>query len=157
MWMILQMVAIVAWQPAHPITSPQTVTIPRRAVPTLAFNDAAVVVVAGSLLAAAGYLQYSVSAGKKGLNAFLLKEKEQNPFYKDNFKADTPKGASWFNIRLPNLPYVEVYGQSEPTERLMRRRSSRSQLYAELDDAIEREDYSRAAEVKRKIDDSYTS
>lgn len=146
---------LLTWQTAPALPRNCKATVQRRSVAPVAINDAVVVGVAGTILFAAGYLQYSVSAGDKGLNAFLLKEKDQNPFYKPNFKADKPQGASWFTLRLPNLPFVEVYGQPEPSERFVGG-SSRSQLYTDLDAAVEREDYVKAAEIKREIDATYS-
>jgi len=141
--------ALLAWQPQPAAIR---VGVRRRSAPPAAFDDTAFVVAAGTILAAAGYLQYSLSAGEQGLNAFLMKEKSQNPFYKASFKADKPQGASWFTLKLPNLQYVEVYGQRP--ERATGDRS-RVDLYTELDAAVEREDYAAAAEIKRRIDQTY--
>jgi hypothetical protein len=147
---------LLTWQTVPAVPRPCRNTFQRRSASPVAISDAAVVGAAGAILCAAGYLQYSVSAGEKGLTAFLLKEKDQNPFYKPSFKADKPQGASWFTLRLPDLPFVEVYGQPEPPERFVGS-SSRSQLYTDLDAAVEREDYVKAAEIKRRIDATFGS
>ena len=62
----------------------------RVAVPQagLATADLVPVIAAVVLTAAAGLLQYSVSAGDRGINAYLSKEKGENPFY--NYKASRP-------------------------------------------------------------------
>jgi hypothetical protein len=46
------------------------------------------VIAAVVLTAAAGLLQYSVSAGDRGINAYLSKEKGENPFY--NYRSSRP-------------------------------------------------------------------
>jgi len=120
------------------------------------------VLIAGGILAAAGWLQWSVSSGEQGINAFLMKEKQDNPFYNGKYKPEGTTaepgggGPSWLRrLRLPSLPYVEVYagqaggrGAAPP-----RGGSSRSRLYAELDAAIDREDYAAAKLLKERIDD----
>ena len=62
----------------------------RVAVPSagLATEDLIPVIAAGVLTAAAGLLQYSVSADDKGISAYLGKEKGQNPFY--NYRSSRP-------------------------------------------------------------------
>ena len=59
-----------------------------RAAPSIvagmATEDLIPVVFAVLLTGAAGFLQYSLSAGEKGISAFLSKEKADNPFY--NYK-----------------------------------------------------------------------
>ena len=106
------------------------------------------VLIAGGILAAAGWLKWSVSSGEQGINAFLMKEKQDSPFYNGKYKPEGTTaepgggGPSWLSrLRLPSLPYVEVYG------------SSRSRLYAELDAAIDREDYAAAKLLKERIDE----
>ena len=123
--------------------------------PLATFSEDAAPVLAAALLAgAAGYLQYSVSSGEKGLNAFLMKEKKDNPFYQANFKTEKPTTPSWFTLRLPALDFVEVYGQADaPSASSTRSQSSElTDLYKDLDAAIEREDYQAATEVKARID-----
>eukprot|EP00966_Prymnesium_polylepis_P231464 5355531-Prymnesium_polylepis.2 len=117
-------------------------------------SDEAVVLTAAVLAGAAGYLQYSVSSGEKGLNAFLMKEKSDNPFYSKDFKAEKPSTPSWFTLRLPNLDFVEVYGQSNDAAAAPSGDSpERARLYRELDAAVEREDYDEAARIKARIDE----
>lgn len=62
----------------------------RQAVPQagLATADLVPVIAAVMLTAAAGLLQYSVSAGDRGINAYLSKEKGENPFY--NYRSSRP-------------------------------------------------------------------
>ena len=62
----------------------------RVAVPQagLATADLVPVIAAVVLTAAAGLLQYSVSAGDRGINAYLSKEKGENPFY--NYRSSRP-------------------------------------------------------------------
>ena len=62
----------------------------RFAVPQagLATEDLVPVIAAVVLTAAAGLLQYSVSAGDRGINAYLSKEKGENPFY--NYRSSRP-------------------------------------------------------------------
>ena len=140
--------------PAVPGSSPRA-TAPRceLAIP----SDAAFVVAALALAGGAGLLQYSVSAGDKGINAFLMKEKSSNPFYDKNFqseqRAPLPR---WLRaVRLPRLDFVEVYGEPDAARRapsLPRASSTLESLYRELDAAVEREDYAAAADVKKRID-----
>ena len=126
----------------------------------IAFDDAPIVLAAAGLAAAAGVLQYSVSAGDKGLNAFLTKEKMNNPFYSADFKQDRPKAPRWLSgLRLPELPFVEVYGQPSASRGVpMPRAADPAQegdtaaLYRELNAAVEREDYAMAADIKKQID-----
>ena len=127
-------------------------------------SDAAFVVAALTLAGGAGFLQYSVSAGEKGINAFLMKEKSSNPFYDKNFKSESKSEKSeklprWLRgMRLPQLDFVEVYGEqpesgfsfSAPRPRAT---SNLDALYRELDAAVEREDYAAATEVKKRIDE----
>ena len=54
----------------------------------LATEDLVPVIAAVVLTAAAGLLQYSVSAGDRGINAYLSKEKGENPFY--NYRSSRP-------------------------------------------------------------------
>ena len=123
------------------------------------------VLIAGGILAAAGWLQWSVSSGEQGINAFLMKEKQDNPFYNGKYKPEGTTaepgggGPSWLRrLRLPSLPYVEVYGEAAGQAGRRgaappRGGSSRSRLYAELDAAIDREDYAAAKLLKERIDD----
>ena len=62
----------------------------RFAVPQagIATEDLVPVIAAVVLTAAAGLLQYSVSAGDRGINAYLSKEKGENPFY--NYRSSRP-------------------------------------------------------------------
>lgn len=138
-------------------------------------EELAPVLAAAALAAAAGSLQYKLSSGEKGLNAFLMKEvcgttrhngctfcehcltpctqKKDNPFYSRGYVADKPSTPSWFTWRLPKLDFVEVYGQesSQPSQSDSLRPELAS-LYMELDDAIDREDYTKAKEIKARID-----
>ena len=68
----------------------QRQAVPRVAVPQagLATADLVPVIAAVVLTAAAGLLQYSVSAGDRGINAYLSKEKGENPFY--NYRSSRP-------------------------------------------------------------------
>ena len=68
----------------------QRQAVPRVAVPQagLATADLVPVIAAVVLTAAAGLLQYSVSAGDRGINAYLSKEKSENPFY--NYRSSRP-------------------------------------------------------------------
>ena len=133
---------------------------PRAPAPT-ALSDGAIVFAAVCLAAAAGMLQYSVSAGDKGINAFLMKEKGENPFYQKDFvPQDLPKPPKWLqNVRLPQLDFVEVYGQQPPAsgplsfgQESPQRQDGVGALYAALDAAVEREDYAAAAALKEQID-----
>ena len=133
---------------------------PRAAAPTALISDGAIVFAAACLAAAAGYLQYSVSAGDKGINAFLMKEKSENPFYQKDFvPQDLPKPPKWLqNVRLPQLDFVEVYGQEKTASKGPLSFGSSPQqdgldaLYAALDAAVEREDYAAAQAYKEQID-----
>ncbi|KAL1530212.1 hypothetical protein AB1Y20_001127 [Prymnesium parvum] len=125
---------------------------------SLPTEDAVPVLLAAALAGAAGYLQYSVSSGEKGLNAFLMKEKKDNPFYSDSFKAQKPSAPAWFAVRLPSLDFVEVYGQTRNgVTRGEVANTDLSGLYLELDDAIEREDYNLAMQIKARIDGDESS
>ena len=104
-----------------------------------------------ALLLAAGFLQYSVASGDKGLFVYLTKELGSNPFYGPNFKADKPKSPKWFSMRLPELDFVEVYGQ-EPSRR-DGSDAQRAAMFRELDDLIESEDYEAAKLLKLRIDE----
>jgi len=117
-----------------------------------AVSDTAFVLAAGAIAAAAGLLTYSVASGEKGLNSFLMRERDSNPFYSKNFKAEKPEPPSWFNIKLPDFPYVEVYGQTRASSSSSGATQDRSALYAQLDAAIESEDYDRAAQIKKLLD-----
>ncbi|CAM9650564.1 unnamed protein product [Chrysoparadoxa australica] len=64
----------------------------------------------------AGALVFSTYTGDQGLEAFLTKEKKDNPFYNKNkkaqiFKPSPPKIMDM--VKLPKLDFVEVY-ESEP-------------------------------------------
>ena len=85
-----------------------------------------------------------------------MKEKSENPFYAKDFKAERPSTPTWFTLRLPNLPFVEVYGQSNDAADPAASVGSpeRARLYRELDAAVEREDYEEAARIKGRIDDA---
>lgn len=139
----------------------------RRANVPTAIEDGAVVIAAGLLVGAAGALQFSLSSGEKGINAFLMKEKRDNPFYSSNFVSDKPTGPRWLrSLKLPNLDFVEVYGQQSsrgPQDLGGGRgkqmnvdddRSELADLYRELDRAVEAEDYDEAARVKARIDET---
>ena len=113
--------------------------------------DGVMVAAALSLAGAAGFLQYQVSSGERGINAFLGKEKQDNPFYARNFKVEKKDAPAWLSaLRLPELPFVEIYGQ--PKEGVRLGSAALARLYRDLDDAVEREDYACAAEVKAAID-----
>ena len=107
-------------------------------------GDGYVVAAALALAAGANLLQYSLSAGDKGINAFLGKEKGENPFYKDG----SIGGGSPRIPQLPNIPFVEVRSgaASQPEW------TDVSSLYKALDDAVEREAYEEAAAFKAQID-----
>lgn len=94
---MLHVALVVAWQPAavrqvprkaplhvgqaswsYAASSSYVHTRSRQAmspVEMLSGGDTAAVTAAALLLGAAGWLQYSVSSGEKGINAFLMKEK----------------------------------------------------------------------------------
>ena len=111
---------------------------------------------AGALMVAAGALQYSVSAGDRGINAFLGKEKSQNPFYSQSFRSEKPTGPAWLSkLRLPSLDFVEVYGQDNalPQQQTTTLPPELQTLYKDLDDAVEQEQYDLAADIKRRIDE----
>eukprot|EP00326_Haptolina_ericina_P029331 CAMPEP_0181174128 /NCGR_PEP_ID=MMETSP1096-20121128/3370_1 /TAXON_ID=156174 ORGANISM="Chrysochromulina ericina, Strain CCMP281" /NCGR_SAMPLE_ID=MMETSP1096 /ASSEMBLY_ACC=CAM_ASM_000453 /LENGTH=128 /DNA_ID=CAMNT_0023262007 /DNA_START=248 /DNA_END=635 /DNA_ORIENTATION=- len=118
-------------------------------------SDAGAVTAALGIAAAAGWLQYSLSSGERGINAFLFKEKGDNPFYSNDFKADKPSPPSWF--RVGYLRYHLLRCTASRTLRHHRYaiefdNSERAQLYRELDAAIEREDYEAARRIMRIID-----
>ena len=117
-------------------------------------GDVAMVAAAVLLAGSAGLLQATVSGGEQGLQAFLMKEKRDNPFYSKKFKAEKPKAPPWLNgLRLPALPFVEVYGSNEPSATATGPfQSELSELYRQLDEAVEVEDYAAAALIKQKID-----
>ena len=120
-------------------------------------SDAAFVAAAAALAGAAGLLQYRLSNGKQGINAFLMKEKSQNPFYAKDFKAERRSPPKWLSgFRLPNLDFVEVYGQPnrQPSHGLSggALRPDLEELYEALDSAIDREDYQAASLISAKID-----
>ena len=137
----------------------------RIASPPAAIEDGAVVLAAAALVGAAGALQFSLSSGEKGINAFLMKEARDNPFYKPNFKSDKPTGPSWLSsIKLPQFDFVEVYGQPGGGSGSAGGQSSNSDmspelaaLYRKLDAAVEVEDYDEAARVKAQIDEALLS
>ena len=112
-------------------------------------SDAAVLGATAAVLCAAGYLQYTLSSGDQGINAFLMKEKSQNPFYSKDFKAERPMLPSWLRgFRLP------VYGAEPPSPPSGPADEALEALYTALDDALEVEDYSRAAIIKARIDEA---
>ena len=123
-----------------------------RCAEPVALEDSAVVIAALGLAAAAGALQFSLSSGDKGINAFLMKERGDNPFYKDDFRADKPKPGILKGLRLPSLPFVEVYGQDNAFQAMQPQREDVAALYRALDEAIERERYEEAAAIKDQID-----
>ena len=126
--------------------------VPRAPAP-LAVSDGALVVVAAGLAGAAGWLQYSLSSGDKGLNAFLGREKMNNPFYSKDYVSEKPSAPRWLsNIRLPALPFVEVYGDSRSSSTRGGDDPQLAALYRQMDDAIESEAYDVAAKYKVKID-----
>ena len=105
-----------------------------------------------------------VACGRQGPWRLLGKEKAVNPFYQKDFKAEAPRSPGFLRgVRLPELPFVEVYGQDERAQprrplgggmKQQPRASSSAdmtpldRLYSLLDDAIEREAYGEAAEIK---------
>ena len=118
-------------------------------------SDAAVLGATAALLCAAGLLQYTLSTGDQGINAFLMKEKSQNPFYSKNFKAERPMLPSWLRgFRLPRFDFVEVYGAEPPSPPSGPADEALEALYTALDDALDVEDYSRAAIIKARIDEA---
>lgn len=134
--------------------------VPPRCSPPAAIqppSDAGLVLIALSLAAAANAFQYSLTSGKQGINSFLMREKGDNPFYKENFVAEKPRLPQFLaNIRLPELPFVEVYGQetasSSSKGTTVGQRADVARLYRAMDAAIEREQYDEAAAVKEQID-----
>ena len=129
----------------------------QRAVMTMfePLSDAAVLGATAAVLCAAGYLQYTLSSGDQGINAFLMKEKSQNPFYSKDFKAERPMLPSWLRgFRLPRFDFVEVYGAEPPSPPSGPADEALEALYTALDDALEVEDYSRAAIIKARIDEA---
>ena len=141
--------------PVSTVQSASRVAAARHRRIELLSNDAVIVIGACGLAGAAGWLQYSVSSGEKGLNAFLMKEKRDNPFYSKTFTSEKPKPPPWLAaLKLPSLDFVEVYGQDKPAPRQVD--GSMARLYAELDAAIEREDYVEAKQIKQRIDASLT-
>lgn len=165
----IALVSMRATSIGHPLlTAAALASSPPRVGRIQAFEDAPVVFAFATVAAAAGLLQYSVSSGDKGLGAFLGKEKAVNPFYQKDFKAEAPRSPGFLRgVRLPELPFVEVYGQDEraqprrPLGGGMKQQPGASssadmtpldRLYSLLDDAIEREAYGEAAEIKTQID-----
>lgn len=125
-----------------------------------ASDDGVVVAFAALLVGAAGALQYSVSSGDKGINAFLMKEKRDNPFYQSGFQSERPSGGpNWLkSFRLPALDFVEVYGQADSSAPGASPSSPElAALYRQLDRAIEREEYDEAAQIKAQIDSAATN
>ena len=118
-------------------------------------SDTTFVVAAAALVGAAGFLQYSLSSGEQGINAFLMKEKSQNPFYSKDFKPIRPEAPRWMRgLRLPRFSFVEVYGESGASSgSSLLDFSDLDALYSQLDAAIEREDYDTAAAIKARIDE----
>ena len=91
-------------------------------------------------LVGARYLQYSVTKGEQGLNAFLMKEKSQNPSTA-NFRPEADAGgAKWLpdlpDLKLPSLPALPDLPLSRcttgraPTRRPESANDERSRLYA---------------------------
>lgn len=120
-----------------------------RAPEPRALGDGAIVAAAAALAAGAGLLQYSVSAGDQGLNAFLGKEKAENPFYQKNFKpaeAEVPQFLQ--RLRMPKLPFAAERATGAPSSSS----TDVSALYRALDEAIEREAYDEAKYYKDRID-----
>ena len=153
----------------HPHAAPSTrAAVPPRVVATtmLEPGDLLLVFISLSLVGAAGYLQYSVTKGEQGLNAFLMKEKSNNPFYSKNFRPEERTGwrrPEWLpdlpDLKLPSLPalpdlpFVEVYDRpgADP-RRPESANDERSRLYAALNAAVEAEDYEEARRLKEQID-----
>ena len=91
---------------------------------------------------------------QEGINAFLMKEKRDNPFYQSNFVTEKPSAPQWLNkLQLPRLDFVEVYGQSDAPIKTPPRSADVTSLYRQLDDAIESEQYDAAAAIKARIDE----
>ena len=122
--------------------------------PPAAFEDGAIVFAAAALATAAGALQYSVSAGDKGISAFLGKEKSVNPFYSSDFTPDLPTAPAWLKRLRPPPPPWRNDGDPGEGSSMQPGGPPRdvNSLYTALDEAIEREDYVAAAEYKRQID-----
>ena len=128
---------------------------PRSSTITAISGDTALVIAALGLAATAGAFQSSLSSGEAGINAFLMKEKRDNPFYKSDFVAEKPRVPRLLaGLRLPKLDFVEVYGQSDaPSSTPSSQRPDVAALYRRLDNAIEREQYDTAAALKAQIDE----
>lgn len=154
-----------ATAPLRPLPNAAMPSAPRRAMAErrrcgapAAFEDGVAVTFALTAAAAAGYLQYSLSSGEKGLSAFLMKEAKDNPFYKADYKAEKPKPPAWLTLQLPQLDFVEVYGQQAPRGEPAGGGGAGGALdglderYAALDEAIEREDYAAAETIMGDID-----
>ena len=137
----------------HARAAPQRVC-----TPPVMMDDGAIVVAAAGLAAAAGLLQYSLSSGDQGINAFLMREKRDNPFYSADFSAKKPTAPKWLSgIRLPTFDFVEVYGQEKSVRHSSpaagpQRDDDVAALYRALDAAVEREAYDDAARYKEQID-----
>lgn len=150
------------------VHNPLRAAVPPRvgAATMLEPGDLLLVLISLSLVGAAGYLQYSVTKGEQGLNAFLMKEKSQNPFYSANFRPEERTGwrkPEWLpdlpDLKLPSLPalpdlpFVEVYDRpgADP-RRPESANDERSRLYTALNAAVEAEDYEEARRLKEQID-----
>jgi hypothetical protein len=152
----------VSSSPAMQLQLPSAPTSRSQQLQMLQSSDGVLLVAAGSLALAAGLLQAELSGGEKGINAFLMKEKGSNPYYRKDYKKVQPPASSWLKgLRLPDLPFVEVYGQESRGAgggvRLpnSNRSSARvANLYQQLDQAIDCEDYKLASELKRSIDEA---
>ena len=130
----------------------QAMRPPTRITP-MTMSDVGFVGAAALLLAAAGSLQYSLSSGEQGINAFLMKEKDQNPFYSKSFLPEKRIPPRWLSaIRLPRLDFVEVYGQEDSSRSRSDSDKEVDFLYDQMDAAIELEQYAKAAQIKTRID-----
>lgn len=77
-------------------------------------QDAPFLAGAGLVVAGVVWLQLSIYSGRRGLGAYASQEKGQNSFSSSTFKADKPTPPGWWPawLRLPELDFVEVYGQA---------------------------------------------
>lgn len=121
----------------------------------LTLPDWVLVLLFASVAGCAGWLQYTVSSGERGLNSFLMREKTDNPFYSKSYKKEpAPSAPAWLtNLKLPSFDYVEVYGSEPPSTGVDERAKKRAALYTDLNLAVEAEEYERAAELKARIDE----
>ncbi len=110
----------------------------------------------GAVAAAAGALQYSVSAGDRGISAFLGKEKAVNPFYttaRTTARATQQRAPQSPEDRRAPQPSGSTVVPSTRQPLTEGQTTRRDALYLELDAALDRQDYELAAAIKAKIDE----